>query len=391
MSWLLTAAGVGKRRWCVSAAHFRRCALISLCGVMWTACGVEFDAASELNGLRVIGVQKSLPYARPGDTVELRLLYNNETTDENETVSVLWLGGCRNPPKDLYAACVAVLQGAFDSFRPPPLPEDEADDAAALLAFAASRGSALQREGLSFGFGESFSTQIPEDLIATHPPSTDPKRPRYGLEHVFFAACAGRLWFGDGGGDEFPIACYDRAGKPVSSEKFVVGYTTLFAYESIANDNPVVEGFEVMRGRKWTSVDDSICLGTDCAPVDPATSRRCDGSEVTIRACPDPEQPADCDKLELRPKISADSVGVDWLLTRTPDDPVDEQLWVSFHADRGSFSSDVRLVNDVVAGFQSDVGTEWIPPRQKGLAYLWAVLRDNRGGADWGRVAVCVD
>jgi hypothetical protein len=40
-----------------------------------SGCGAEFDPGSELRGLRVLAVKKSAPYVRPGESVDLTMLW----------------------------------------------------------------------------------------------------------------------------------------------------------------------------------------------------------------------------------------------------------------------------------------------------------------------------
>jgi len=40
-------------------------------------CGPDFDPPSELHSLRILGVQKDVPYAQPGDTVNLQMLWQD--------------------------------------------------------------------------------------------------------------------------------------------------------------------------------------------------------------------------------------------------------------------------------------------------------------------------
>ena len=40
-------------------------------------CGPDFDPPSELHSLRVLAVQKDLPYAQPGQTVNLQMLWQD--------------------------------------------------------------------------------------------------------------------------------------------------------------------------------------------------------------------------------------------------------------------------------------------------------------------------
>ena len=42
-----------------------------------TGCGTSFDPASEVKSLRVLGVQRSQSYPRPGESVDLKLLWHD--------------------------------------------------------------------------------------------------------------------------------------------------------------------------------------------------------------------------------------------------------------------------------------------------------------------------
>ena len=79
-------------------------AALSLASV---ACGPEFDPSNELKTLRVLGVQKDKPYAQPGDEVTLQMLWHDALGDRDRAVERAWVGGCVNPPGDLYYGCFA--------------------------------------------------------------------------------------------------------------------------------------------------------------------------------------------------------------------------------------------------------------------------------------------
>ncbi len=58
-----------------------------------------------------------------------------------------------------------------------------------------------------------------------------------------------------------------------------------------------------------------------------------------------------------------------------------EVVWVDYFADKGDFDSEVGLVNDATTGLIADHSTNWIALTEPGLATIWAVVHDARGGA----------
>ena len=93
------AAALGRRGWLLGAA-----------ATLVLGCGVEFDPASQLDGLRVLAVKKSAPYARPGERVDLSLLWH-DTDAGRPPPQIAWLAICENPPADLFEACFTQVAG----------------------------------------------------------------------------------------------------------------------------------------------------------------------------------------------------------------------------------------------------------------------------------------
>src|SRR6185295_12325389 len=125
-------------------------------------CGPEFDPGNEIKTLRVLAVKKDKPYAQPGEHVNLQLLWHDPKGRKDSEIQRAFIGGCVNPPGDLYYGCFAQYgQGGAGGL--PPL-----------------------------GAGDTFSVQLPSDIISSRPPP-EPGQPRYGLYIVFFAVCAGTI------------------------------------------------------------------------------------------------------------------------------------------------------------------------------------------------------
>ncbi|HEX2735929.1 MAG TPA: hypothetical protein VHM70_30220 [Polyangiaceae bacterium] len=350
------------------------------------ACGSEFDSISQLEGLRVMAVQKDHPYAKPGEKVELQMLYHDtgvrkagQAEGPARPVSIVWLSGCVNPPSDLYALCLQFYRQAFSAAGVDgSLSDLNAAQAGQLLMVA-------QRLGIGFGQGDKFELTVPHDIISSHPPSNDPKQPPYGLNYVFFAACAGELRF-DSKGD-FPVACYDAQGKQLGARDFIAGYTGVYSYESIGNDNPVILGLDVA-GKAVPA--ERLCIGTACEPLPSDPKRKCAADDPVVKRCKDPDNTGSCAKLALKVKVDPKSVEPDGTLTLRQGSLVQEQMWSNFHTDRGKFTHDVALVNDTTTGFNKKPETDYLAPSVAGPAQIWAVVRDNRAGVQWARTQVCV-
>ena len=88
-------------------------------------CGPQFDPGNEIKTLRVLGVKKDKPYAQPGEDVNLQLLWHDPKGRSDAEIQRAFIGGCVNPPGDLYYGCFAQYGqagglpplGAGDTFR----------------------------------------------------------------------------------------------------------------------------------------------------------------------------------------------------------------------------------------------------------------------------------
>ncbi len=357
-----------------------------------SACGTDFDSIAQVEQLRVLAVQKSLPYAKPGDSVQLEMMYYDGASERPRDLEIMWLSGCENPPADLYELCFETIGAALQDADPssmgdvPGLDEDASLNEALRLGVEAGVARVELGGSAALGFQRTFDLPMPKDIIRRRPPPPDPKMPPYGLQYVFFAICGGELRL-DSQAEGFPIRCVDEDEQPLGAEDFVVGYSAVYAYEELTNDNPAIIGIEV-DGEELD--EDQFCVGSECEILQPDPERGCDSGDPTIRACGD-EESDDCPELPLKVIVDEDSVNQDGVLSATRGSRVEEQMWVNYHADRGKFTFDVALVNDVATGFNAEPETDFVAPEEKGPAQIWAVVRDNRGGAQWARFQVCVE
>lgn len=358
-------------------------ALLTAAGALLglSGCGTEFDTIDQLDGLRVMGIQKDKPYARPGEQVELDILYHDtgirdddQAEGEPREISIAWLSGCTNPLGDLYQGCIGIFQ---DALAGPLMDEPMAE---------LPPGGAMSG-GLSFGSGPHFSFRTPQTAISGRPPPSDPDQERYGLNYVFFAACAGQLRIAVQDG-AFPIACFDDDGNELGARDFVAGYTAIYSYEDFSNTNPKILGLDI---EEIKVPSERLCIGADCGELPPDPERKCNPEDPVVKRCEDPDALDNkCETLKLHLSVDPKSVDVDESLSVRQNSDVEEQMWANFHTDRGKFTYDVALVNDLNVGFNKNPDTEYIAPDVAGPAQIWAVVRDSRAGVQWVRTQVCV-
>ncbi len=311
-------------------------------------CGAEFDPPSEVTTLRVLGVQKSVPYAAPGETVELSMLWHDGAPRGSRDVEIMWLGGCFNPAGDLYFGCFDVFAGA---------------------------GMPVA------GSGERFSFTVPEDIISSRPDPTDPRLRKFGSAFVFFAVCAGHLEPRLGAG--FPLACLDDQGRQLGADDFIAGYSTVYVYDELRNENPEIDGFRV---NELSVVPD--CIGQACVGDTSTPPAECGPGVVCIPRCTEEEE-LDCPEVPIRPELSPAIVELDEATGQGEE--FQEQMWINYYVDRGSVKSGVRLLNDATTGFNDDYGTDLFAPPEPGPLRIWAVVHDNRGGVNWVRKTIWIE
>jgi hypothetical protein len=176
--------------------------LLALLVVAGLGCGEDFESPDQITSLRVLAVQKDEPYARPGSTVTLRMLWHDGSDDAGSAernVRVSWFGGCFNPPGGAYYGCYFdLIQVAIAHLHPElavVLAEGSRRQLAARLDASATEVTTAQlldhllRQS---GSGDLFRLPIgPADAVLV--PAISPGQPDYGSSFVFFTVCTGEL------------------------------------------------------------------------------------------------------------------------------------------------------------------------------------------------------
>lgn len=352
---------------------------LSLAGAL--GCGEDFDPASQVDSLRVLGVRKSAPYARPGQSVDLELLWHDAIPDRPRP-QIAWLALCENPDGDLFTGCLS-SRPSLDPSRI-SLPDPVAERA-----------------------NDHFSFATSANIISSRPPPKDPGLVPYGLDYVFFAVCAGSLAL-QPEAQQSPLVCYqeldDEPGfsagdQQLDSRDFVFGYTEIFSYDELDNANPLVDGVE-FDGRllypgqppldsNGEALDapaltpEDFCIGSGCSPA-PAF----EDPSVCPEALSYPPCAGDCPSLRISPLVDPASAELD-VVSSGQSDVLLEQMWVNYYATAGEVGDEVTLLNDAIEGWQADYGTDYAPSEEAAVSYLWSVAHDNRGGSQWARLRVC--
>lgn len=321
-------------------------------------CGAKFDPQSEIKSLRVLAVKKDKPYAQPGDQVNLQMLWVDGKG--HDQVQSMFLGGCVNPPGDLYYGC-------FDVFTQPD-----------------------QGGKLPFTLGDTFSVKVPGDIITGRKGGFQPGQPHYGLYIVFFAVCGGSLSLDTTmSPDEpgAPVRCLDSSGEPLGSDDFVVGYTSIYSFEGVSNENPSFT-LQDDGSTSFQVAGESVpadCVGDACQTA-PAVEVDCESTpERCVKVCAD-DGDGSCPAIDVAPQI-AQKVERDDVSSKLFDSDVSEQMWVNYYVDHGSIS-DVRLVNDSRSGWNPKYRGQLRAPKDAGPLQVWSVVHDNRGGMDFARVTL---
>lgn len=321
-----------------------------------SGCTGDFLPSDYVNGLRVLAVVADTPYANPGDTVTLTMTTQDGAPDGPRPLQILWIGGCYNPPGDLYYGCFEQIGKLFANLGnggPPPPGTDPPP----------------------IGFGPAFQMKVPDDIVSSRPAQEGGSK--YGLMYAFFAACAGKLDIVEadpsGKAGFFPFACFDPdTGERLGADSFVPGYTVIYSFaDERKNENPAVAALtfdgEPMSEDVQLIPEVKLCPSTF--------------EERRETGCFAGTPYAGCEEHALDVDVSPDVGEID------PGAIVDgkqtyEAVWVDYLYTGGNFTdSGIKLITGVTEGYKPDHKTQWVPPKEPGLYTLTAIVRDTRGGA----------
>jgi hypothetical protein len=126
-------------------------------------------------------------------------------------------------------------------------------------------------------------------------------------------------------------------------------------------------------------------VGSACLPPPAEEAADSCPDVLTVDAC----DGGSCPEVPLRPLIDRASAEVDEAASLGRAQVIGEQMWVNYYSAGGKVVQEVRLLNDATTGWNEDAGTEYEPPEDARVSYVWAVVHDNRGGTEWARLRIC--
>jgi hypothetical protein len=412
---------------------FARSGAPVLLAVAALGCASSYDPASKLKTLRVLAVQKDKPYARPGDTVHLQMLVSDPRSRTvldggqaagTRNLSVAWLAGCENPPGDSYQLCLEQLRGNFFnnanghldfsltlspdiiSSRPPPANPEQPRFGTSFVFFAACAGKLTVRASMDSPFAcvsDSGATLGADDFVIGYTEvfaydQLTNHNPILGVNGEFFEV-DGHAVQPDCIGDACVALSQSELGlrPPIGGGPPRDGGLTLDG--DLTRDAGTRDGGLALDGglipfldgglSDGASIDASMPPDSGGAPpmgVPPPPS--CDSKDPRcFDSCTTDDQDK-CPKYTIKVVLDEKSNAESDEAASIDGKMLSEQMWINYYADSGKLDHDVKLLNDATTGWNPEHQADLLVPQGVGSFHVWAVVHDNRGGAQWVRVTL---
>jgi hypothetical protein len=284
-------------------------------------CAADFDPASRVNSFRVLGQQMDVPFAKPGETVNIDSLGYDP---QGRTVTWAW-GACVNP-------AASTVQGCLDKIA-----EDSASTGSSPIL--------AQGPGLS-----NFSYTVPTDALDALPEAARPS----ALVRVLSIACPGDLSL-EQSSNGLPFACKETGtGRVFPLEEYVVGLKRIQVRSNDRNQNPQIEQV-LFDGQQWPEGEVKNVIPCDTDKNDYSTCAQSTKHAITARPT------------AASVESGQSEFGVDFT----------EQVIIEYYATEGVFEYEIKIAEDPQTGWAARKAASG-----KDLT-LWMVVHDDRGGATW--------
>jgi hypothetical protein len=334
-----------------------------------------FADPTQIETVRILASSADTPYAKPGSQVTVRVLAYDNRPSKPEPMTISWLRfPCVDPEDDAYYSC-------FQQFG-------ETAKGAADGGVPLDAGIGAGVDGGLFTTGPSASFPVAGDAVTMHTSQPGTNVP-YGLVFLFNIACAGQVRIlpldpSNQNPQAVPVGCFDAQGNQLGPDDWVLGYTRVYAYDTLTNDNPVISYVDVngqmlpiTQGDGPQTYEAPACdSGTGCLTMSPCTSSDQNQCQVKIG----PVVPSS--SWELNPE-QTDEHG----------NPLHEELWADFYSSIGQVQYSARLLYDPSTGSIGGPDTtdnNFQPPSSPSQGYIWIVVHDNRSGAAWVTIPVSI-
>lgn len=320
---------------------YQKAALVGVVLAVLSGCGDKFDPVSKIDSVRILATRADKPYALPGDTVTLDMLAVDGRANKQQPMKTYWVPSiCENPKSDTYYNCYPAFGTSFEP------------------------GTDLSSQ---LHEGTQFSFVMPQDIIDTH--SKGSSGTTYGLVVVFSVACAGHVEYvknASGSPDALPFGCFDDEHHQLGATDFVFAYSLVYSFLDRSNSNPSIDAISF----GGALIDPKV--GAKMAHCAQSDIERCTPAVLDVTV-PDSSQELDPGNLD------------------TDGNPLREEVWVDYYATAGKLKHDTLILFEPHNGRDSDSSNRFYAPSSAGSSILWAVVHDNRGGANWAQVLVQVD
>ena len=326
--------------------------------------GVSWPSERIVNSLRVLGVRAEPASVTPGQSTHLSMLCGdgiNVDTSKGpscETMELAWFADCDNPPNNDPSKCFDHYAGWADQFSP---------------TLADTPPTA------KFAVGQGFDFVAPSDILQSEV-TVAGQSVHYGVSYVYFAACAGRLHAVPGVAKRLPVECRNQdTGALLDQRRFVVGRTTIYSYDIVANRNPVLQNPSF----DFTEIPTPPCNGGgDCDNFDCTTDpTQC--LPVVPHCAGDPDS---CAGHCLSFQVPASSYALNGANGSSIWNPL-KSLWAQMYANTGVLPDGAWFA---LPPPLSPTDSTWsacvswqAPTFATDQARLWIVVRDDRGGLSW--------
>ncbi len=323
----------------------------------------DFQSETVIDTVRVLATRASEPRAKPGDTVTVDLLAYDGRQNPATPMKLSWLPIlCVNPQADAYYACFAQFVSGGAVYAPPG---DAGGGGFAGVGADPGGLAALLTPGVDLtpllASGPSFTFQMPSNAIIDRTGVS----PSYGLVILFNFACAGHIEVvpfdpNSGNPQDIPLSCFDDNHNQVPPSDYVIGFTRVYAYADSTEVNPTI-----------TSVD----LG--------GTTLAIDGGVTTAPFTPPICDQNNCPHHPIGPVVP-------------PSAPPGKVVWFDAYSTIGTFTDESRSLYNPMATFDIPAGTNtnFLSPTNimgaPAQNFVWIVVHDNQGGADWVTVPLQV-
>lgn len=305
---------------------------------------LPYENKSEVKSVRIMATKADLPYAHPGETVNLEALVWDGREKPTLPMHFYWIPldvPCTNPPGANYFNCYPQLEAAF--------PDIGVDISSKLVE------------------DTKYQIKIPESALdgVTQVPGSNGEP--LVTTWQFMMICAGRVQrkvrttaYQE---NAPPFGCFDNDGKELPIEQGEFAFMRVTISKVGRNAHPKI-GQVVQRG-------------VGLKPGEGLWFYRCvkGAAETFFRG--------NCDTVGMDVTYADSDAEIDPTNLDANGNPGRETIYTDWFVTLGRFPEPRRIERDPFKGRPEVPNNLYEPPRDPGHGLMWVVLHDNRGGTDW--------